>query len=205
MMKKFSLFTVLIVAALALSACGSSGNSTTASSTTSSTSANDVMTPALQLAVGTLKLEGTDQAIDSQTAAKLLPLWQLLNGLSISSATAQEEVTAVVDQIKTTMTAEQVQTIENMQLTQKDVAMQDGGLGALAVSTATSGGTGQQVTDPGLMGGGVPPDGGVPGGGPGGGQVSSSRSSTSSQSSQISGSTTLIQQVINLLESKVKG
>jgi len=201
-MKKFSLFTTLLVAALVLTACGSSTN---ASSTTGSASASDVMTPALQLAVGTLKLEGTDQAIDSQTAAKLLPLWQLLNGLSVSSATAQEEVSTVVDQIKATMTTEQVKAIEDMQLTQRDVAMQGGGSGVSAVSTTTSNGTGQQITDPGFMGGGAPPDGGVPGGVSGGGQTIGSQSNTSVQSSQVSSSTTLIQQVINLLESKVKG
>jgi len=201
-MKKFSLFTTLLVAALVLTACGSSTN---ASSTTGSASASDVMTPALQLAVGTLKLEGTDQAIDSQTAAKLLPLWQLLNGLSASSATAQEEVSTVVDQIKATMTTEQVKAIEDMQLTQRDVAMQGGGSGVSAVSTTTSNGTGQQITDPGFMGGGAPPDGGVPGGVSGGGQTIGSQSNTSVQSSQVSSSTTLIQQVINLLESKVKG
>jgi len=197
-MKKFSLFTTLLVAALVLTACGSSTN---ASSTTGSASASDVMTPALQLAVGTLKLEGTDQAIDSQTAAKLLPLWQLLNGLSASSATAQEEVSTVVDQIKATMTTEQVKAIEDMQLTQKDVAMQGGGSGNSAVFTTTSSGANQQITDPGLMGGGAPPDGGVPGGG----QTIGSHANTSAQSSQVSSSTTLIQQVINLLESKVKG
>ena len=197
-MKKFSLFTTLLVAALVLTACGSSTN---ASSTTGSASASGVMTPALQLAVGTLKLEGTDQAIDSQTAAKLLPLWQLLNGLSASSATAQEEVSTVVDQIKATMTTEQVKAIEDMQLTQKDVAMQGGGSGNSAVFTTTSSGANQQITDPGLMGGGAPPDGGVPGGG----QTIGSHANTSAQSSQVSSSTTLIQQVINLLESKVKG
>jgi len=199
-MKKFSLFTTLLIAAFVLTACGSSTN---ASSTTGSASASDVMTPALQLAVGTLKLEGTDQAIDSQTAAKLLPLWQLLNGLSASSATAQEEVSTVVDQIKATMTTEQVKAIEDMQLTQKDVAMQGGGSGNSAVFTTTSSGANQQITDPGLMGGGAPPDGGIPGGAQGGGQTSGSQSNTSAQSSQVSSSTSLIQQVINLLESKV--
>jgi len=204
-MKKRLLFTIMTAIAFVLTACGSSSSPTSASSAAGSSGAGDVMTPALQLAVGTLKLEGTDQAIDSQTAARLLPLWQLLDGLSTSSATAQEEVVAVVDQIKAAMTTEQVKTIENMQLTQKDVALHGGVSAATAVSGTASTNNSQQIADPGLMGGGAPPAGGFPGNGAGGGSGTATRSSTSAQAAQLSGSSTLIKQVILLLEDKVKG
>ena len=85
------------------------------------------LNPEAKLALGTIKLEGTKQAVDPKMAAKLIPLWQLLAQLNSSSSSAPQEVTAVVDQIKSTMTPDQVKTINGMKLTQADIftAFQD--------------------------------------------------------------------------------
>lgn len=72
-----------------------------------------------QLALGTLKLEDTDHAVDAGQAASLLPLWQLLQG---SAFTSDSERNAVFKQIEKTMTNAQLATIRSMQLTQADLA-----------------------------------------------------------------------------------
>jgi hypothetical protein len=74
----------------------------------------------MKLAVGTLKLEKTDQAVTPAQAKELLPLWKAVKSLSSSDTTTQEEVDGLYSQIKDTMTPEQVQAIEKMELTQDD-------------------------------------------------------------------------------------
>jgi len=70
-----------------------------------------------QLALGTIRLEETENAVTSKQAKALLPLWQALRG----GVTARAEVNAVLKQIEGTMTAEQLETIATMQLTQEDL------------------------------------------------------------------------------------
>ncbi len=125
--------------------------------------------------MGTLKLEGTDQAVTADQAKQLVPLWQTLQSLSNSNTAATEEMNALVDQIKSTMTAQQMEKITAMKLTQQDVmtAMNDAGVGfnpsgASGTPNAPSGSA--QNNFP--AGGGSAPDGGgfsVSGGGPAGG------------------------------------
>jgi hypothetical protein len=57
-----------------------------------------------QLAYGTLKLEGTEQAITPEQAKVLLPLWQAIVVLSGNERTAEEELTAVQNQITQALT-----------------------------------------------------------------------------------------------------
>jgi hypothetical protein len=71
-----------------------------------------------QLALGTMELEGTGDAVTSEQASTLLPLWQALQG----SVTAEAEVNAVLTQIERAMTDEQLVAIAAMQLTQEDMA-----------------------------------------------------------------------------------
>lgn len=71
-----------------------------------------------QLALGTMKLEGTANAVTPEQAAALLPLWQALQG----GVTAQIEVNAVLAQIERTMRPEQLEAIAAMQLTTDDLA-----------------------------------------------------------------------------------
>jgi hypothetical protein len=74
-----------------------------------------------KLAIGMLKLEGTDLAVTPDQAKNLLPLWQALKTLSSSATTAPEEVTAVFQQIQDTLTPEQMKAIKEMALSQDDM------------------------------------------------------------------------------------
>ena len=66
-----------------------------------------------QLAYGTLKLAD----VTPEQARTLIPLWQAVISLSGDATTASEELTAVQDQITAAMTAEQLQAIAGMQIT----------------------------------------------------------------------------------------
>ena len=198
----YMLLLPVIVAALVLTAC-TSGNSSTSSSSTKA----DSMASAMKLALGTLKLEGTEQAVDSQAAAQLLPLWQLLDELDNNASAAPAEFTAVTEEIQMTMTPAQIKAIEAMELTQADVVATSNGSGSTTVTTsATPSAGGQNISagaaplmGGGAPGGGMPPDGGGPM--PGGNAQSSASSSKTSSTSQP----TLIKQVIRLLENKAQG
>jgi len=160
-MKKI-LITTLTLLMLTLVACGSASNGPQADSA----QANGSLPQATQLIIGTFKLEGTENAITSEQAADLVTLWQVYQSLNESEVSSQEESDALIDQIKDTMTPEQMQAIKDMELTQEAVfiIMQEQGI--------TIGGAQQGNNDGGNgnAGGFAPPDGGVPGGGfPGGG------------------------------------
>ena len=70
-----------------------------------------------QLAYGTIKLADTPNAITSDQAQTLIPLWQAVVSLSGDTTTASEELTAVQDQITAALTTEQLQAIAAMQIT----------------------------------------------------------------------------------------
>ncbi|MGB7538859.1 MAG: hypothetical protein WBM17_09985 [Anaerolineales bacterium] len=74
-----------------------------------------------QLILGTLLLEGTDQAVNAQQAALLLPLWQKWHDLNRSNTAAPADRDALLEQIQSAMTEEQIQAITGMNLTQQDV------------------------------------------------------------------------------------
>jgi len=76
-----------------------------------------------QLALGTLELNQGDFAISAEQAQTLLPLWQALRSTQQAGGTAQAEVSALLTQIESAMTPEQLQAIAAMKLTQP--AMQD--------------------------------------------------------------------------------
>ena len=70
-----------------------------------------------QLAYGTIKLADTPNAITPEQAKSMIPLWQAVVSLSGDTTTASEELTAVQDQITAALTAEQLQAIAAMQIT----------------------------------------------------------------------------------------
>jgi hypothetical protein len=216
-MKHAALSVSLLVAGAMLAACASG----------SSSRAGLTITPETKLALGTLKLEGTPQAVDKVTAAKLLPLWQLLQQLSTGTSTAPQEITAVLDEINATMTPAQTQAIEGMQFTQANLQAafqqaRSGDSGGATGGTRPSG-TGSSNRGNGggggvfLFSGGGGPGGGAPGGGfaggggfPGGGTTTNSSgtptagsSSGSTQSSVNRSSLFLVSEVVRLLESKI--
>ncbi|MGC8873927.1 MAG: hypothetical protein ACP5SI_05700 [Chloroflexia bacterium] len=83
------------------------------------TSYPNALPAATQLALGTLLLEGTDQAVTPEQARTLLPLWQALQGRRIQN---QAEVEATFRAIEQAMRREQLQAIAAMRLTTKDLA-----------------------------------------------------------------------------------
>lgn len=160
------------------------------------------MGPAHALATGTLGLEGTNLAVDAESAAQLLPLWQLLDELETNSAASTEEIAAVVEEIQSTMSAEQVQAIAAMPIDQAELATsQAGGSSASAgqanaAAQVTSAGAGPMMGGD-MLAGGAPPGGGGPMPGGSSQQKTTGTSGTSS-------TPTLIEQVIKLLESKLQ-
>jgi hypothetical protein len=142
----------------------------------------DALTIEGQLALGTLELEDTDQAVSEEQAPELLTLWQAYQSLSNSDIAASAEVEAVLNQIQDTMTADQIVAISEMKLTADSITalVEEGGL------AFRRGGFGNRGGDDGDGGGfaggafpgGIPgqlpggrPGGGFFGGGPGGGGI----------------------------------
>jgi hypothetical protein len=80
-----------------------------------------------RLALGTLELEGTGDAVTAAQAAALLPLWQVIQGGSLKS---EAETEAVLRQIEAKMTESQLAAIEAMGLTFEDTQawMQEQGI-----------------------------------------------------------------------------
>jgi hypothetical protein len=125
-----------------------------------------------QLILGTLMLEDTDQAVGAEQAAELLPLWQMQKTLAASDTASGEEKDALIEQIQEAMTAEQIRTIAEMQLTQQNAFayMQQAGL---VQRPQYSGTPGTSNSGGGFPGGGGPmtfedgvPPAGFDGGGP---------------------------------------
>jgi hypothetical protein len=159
-MKKGILALTILAILSVLVACTKTNNTTgTAGNTTA-------LSIQAELLVGTFKLENTDLAVSSDQAKQLLPLWQTLQSLSKSSTTATEEINAVVDQIKSTMTSQQMANITDMKLSQQDLMsiMSQAGVAPNGAST-----TATPIALGGLPSGGGGQAGGSMGGGPGGG------------------------------------
>jgi hypothetical protein len=148
----------------------------------------------MQLLLGTIKLEGTDQSVTAEQAAALTPLWTNFKSVSESmksqggpgqgqgqgqgqqaNATpqpadneAQKQVDDIVKQIESSLTGDQIKAIVDMKITQE-----------MAQTIMTEQGItmdGPQQGDGNAQGGGQPPSGGngdmpqgtPPAGGPGG-------------------------------------
>lgn len=80
-----------------------------------------VLPLASRLILGTLKLEGTENAVDLEEAAELLPLWKAYRTLVQDTTTAARELEGLIEQIQETMTPEQLAAIESMELSAEDV------------------------------------------------------------------------------------
>ncbi len=118
-----------------------------------------------QLALGTIQLADTDLSVDQAQAETLLPYWQALNSLVQSGTAADAETNAVIKQIQNNMTAEQINAIAALQLTQESMSE------LVEPGQARGGGSADGA---GRSAGGLPGErpgggGGFPGGGPGGG------------------------------------
>jgi hypothetical protein len=193
-MKKFARASLCLITVLGLFACSGGASSTQEAETTTIAETSDFSFPLeTQLILGTLKLDGTDLEVSADQASELLTLWKAYKSLSTSDTTAQEELDAVISQIQDTMTTEQLDAIQAMDLQQGDMASimeelgiipegasiggQGGGAGGTPfpegeiIISGTPGPGGQGFTPPeGGFTGGDRPEGGFQGGeGPGGG------------------------------------
>jgi hypothetical protein len=163
-MKKIIFVTIIASLILALTACGSTQSSSAAAT------ASTTLSQEGQLLVGTFKLEDSTLKVTSAQAATLLPLWETLESLASSNTAASQEVDAVVSQIESTMSSQQVSSITAMKLTQKDLAAAalDTGTTSTTTSSASTVKTSaaQLQTGAGAAAGGNPPSdmgGGMPG------------------------------------------
>ncbi|MCP4543470.1 MAG: hypothetical protein GY832_40680 [Chloroflexi bacterium] len=126
MMKFLNVGLVMVMAITILAGCGGGGQDAPPDAVSEETvytsevldvSYDDALAASSQLTLGTLNLEGTENAVTPEQATALLPLWQALQG----GVTAQAEVDAVLKQIEGTMTQEQLAAITAMQLTREDM------------------------------------------------------------------------------------
>ncbi len=159
-MKKIIFGITLAALVGTLVACG---KKTTTSTTGGTINGTGTLSPAAELVVGTMKLEGTDLAVTAEQAKTLLPLWQTYQSIASSSTTATEEMNSLVDQIRAAMTSQQVEKISALKLTQQDMmsVMQTAGVGfggAQGTPNATQQANGQFFQGP--------PDAANGGGGP---------------------------------------
>ncbi|MEZ4645386.1 MAG: hypothetical protein R3E31_22080 [Chloroflexota bacterium] len=173
-MKKYAMIVVLLIALMA-TACGGTATGDVEPAAAASQSQlrdnyDDALSVQGQLALGTIQLDETAQAVDETQAAELLPLWQALNTLSTSDTAASVEIDAVVKQIEETMTSAQVEAIAVMALTNASVTeLQNSGalaFGGFGMNSENSDSSSSGFT--GFPGGGFPGGGeGAPGGGAG--------------------------------------
>ena len=178
---KKQLGILLMVVFLLLSACSSNSSELTDSGLSPNTGqsddglnndsaeltddyAEDALSIAQQLTLGSLLLEETDLAVDAEQASDLVPYWKLYKSLLESDTTAPEELESILKEIQEIMTAEQVNYIANLQLNQETMMTLVNELGIIDLTRdgPGEGGTGF-VRPEGL------PDGVRPGGGQGGG------------------------------------
>ncbi len=127
--------------------------------------------PVMQLALGMLKLEGSDLAVTSTQAATLLPLWQTALSLSQAEPVDQEALQTALEAIQAAMTTAQLEAIQSMQWTSADLAALAETLGIELPIGPQGTPSPDQLATLQASGQGGPPPMGTPGaGGPGGGQ-----------------------------------
>jgi predicted small secreted protein len=219
-MKRIMLLTLVLCLSLLLAGC-SSETVKTASAAISGASAQisedanrnqDLL--ALQLAVGTLKLEATEYPISAEQTASLLPLWKAARSLGKNDTASTLEMDALLDQIKGSMTSEQWKTIqsigssmEELTTVAQEMGLQTGSFGPGGALASANGSSGSQAP----AAGGMPADAGAPpdagGGMP---EAGAPASGGSSSSAQVSGSSdfmglseTTLDTVIEYLATKI--
>ena len=134
-MKKNIFIMISFVLVLLLSACGAApeAESSTDNGSTSeeitTTELNelegeadeDALAESTELIMGTILLQNSEQAVDATQAGTLLTLWKAYRSLVNSETSAEEEVSAVLVQIKDEMTPEQLTAIEALELTNDNI------------------------------------------------------------------------------------
>lgn len=126
-MKRIVMVILGFALVLGLAACGGSETpalavgAETYTSSNLDTSYDGAISVRNQLALGTLQLGGTPSEVTAEQAAQLVPLWQALRSTAQSGGAAQAEINALLEQIESSMTAEQLAAIGELQLIQADI------------------------------------------------------------------------------------
>jgi hypothetical protein len=143
MKARYILMVVVLVATLALAAC----NKAEPTPEPLLVPEGEVTGPrgSLQgitgLALGTLKLEGTEYAVTPEQAAAMLPLWRAVQGGTLQGAAETE---AVLKQIEGVLDEDQLAAIDGMELTFRDIGawMEEQGIEMPAPPGGREGGQG---------------------------------------------------------------
>jgi hypothetical protein len=199
----------VLVIGLTLAGCGAGVEASTSAGGIASKQLSD----AESLALGTLKLEDTAQAVDAAQAAELLPLWKAAQSLSTSQTISTMEMEALYTQIREAMTPEQIKAIDAMDFTVAEITEIKSSLGvgleAASVDTAgTSTQSGGQAGAP-ADGMGAPPDAaGMPAGmeangfSPQGNGTSNAATSTISSAALPTRGNVFLEPLISMLKEK---
>lgn len=120
LMYRLSVFVLALALVAGCSAAQSQSNPAPVASEQSGeqADASQVLDLAGQLALGTLRMEGTEHAVTTVQAQALLPLWQAMRSGSLQS---EAETGAVLKQIENAMSSEQLEAIEAMRPTGDDL------------------------------------------------------------------------------------
>ncbi len=126
-MKIWHITLIAVLVAMALAGCGGSEvppaptetrDSEVNTSAALDASYENALPVSSQLALGIFQLEETEDAVTSEQASALLPLWQAIQAGTLQGET---ETNAVLKQIEREMTSEQLEAIAAMQLTWQDM------------------------------------------------------------------------------------
>ena len=219
MVRKAVVLGVLMAVVATMAACGSEGdsgakvtNATTVETTgvTLNADFDEALPVPSQLAIGTLILEDTEDAVTVEQAGELLPSWKMLQALQSSGTAAQVELDAVLNQIQGTMTNEQLLAIKTMELTPASMMelAQERGLGFGRGFGGGAGGTGGFRPPAGVVPGGGGPAGGMgPGGAFGGGQNLSPEEQETAMAERMNTflGGAMSNMVISMLEARAEG
>jgi len=133
-MRRVMVLSMAVVAAVMLIGCGAKGESGRAAPSDPMVEADDPgggtgANGVNWLAIGTMQLEGSDDAVTQKQAAKLLPLWTAIQAGSLRGTAEQD---AVLKQIRGEMTEAQLAAIDAMEMTPEggQAWMGEQGLGA---------------------------------------------------------------------------
>lgn len=174
MKNKITIFLIVLsLMATLLAGCGSAA--------TPAVAASNRLSTASKLALGTLKLENTSNAVTASEATQLLTLWEAYQSISSSDIISQVELDALLKQIEDTMTAAQIKAIDAISLTDQSVSetlssLNTSNTSGTPSSTPSASGLSQSSSSAGSSGmpssgsGAIPSgsSGGMPSGGPGG-------------------------------------
>jgi len=138
-------FAILFGLVAVLAACGGATPVATSQVSGLDTSYSNALNARTQLLLGTVRLEeGNGPVLSKEQVARLLPLWQMSRSLMASGTASQAETDAVTNQILAAMTAEQIQAINAMRLSQADMQAFNQSLGVAAPNSSPSGGAPDQ-------------------------------------------------------------